>query len=188
MPPEADTYAPVGLRIRADGTVEDARIPPGTVIFHAADDPPDGFLECNGQLVSRLAYPDLFAAIGLKYDPGAGPDVFRLPLANDGKFIRCNTVAGGMAGSDTHEHDYEFITDGHDHGVIVGGTTQGPSSNQIVDANLTGLTATVPSSLHVHNTGLLGGATGVDTDTGGGVTDGRFNVPRYLDLIACIKT
>ena len=46
----------------------------------AEDAIPDGWLECNGQVVLRADYPDLFAAIGTTYNTGGelGTE-FRLP-------------------------------------------------------------------------------------------------------------
>ena len=60
-------------------------IPVGAVMHYAAAITPIGWLKCNGALVSKLAYPQLFAKIGYTYG-GAGND-FRLPDLR-GEFLR----------------------------------------------------------------------------------------------------
>lgn len=44
---------------------------------------PSGFLECNGQAVSRTTYADLFAVIGTTYGVGDGSTTFDLPDLQD---------------------------------------------------------------------------------------------------------
>lgn len=44
---------------------------------------PSGFLECNGQAVSRSTYADLFAVIGTTYGVGDGSTTFDLPDLQD---------------------------------------------------------------------------------------------------------
>jgi hypothetical protein len=40
---------------------------------------PDGWLKCDGALVSRVTYPKLFAAIGITFGKGNGTTTFALP-------------------------------------------------------------------------------------------------------------
>lgn len=40
---------------------------------------PNGWLQCNGQAVSRVTYADLFKKIGTKYGAGDGIATFNLP-------------------------------------------------------------------------------------------------------------
>ncbi|MBS1646390.1 MAG: tail fiber protein [Bacteroidetes bacterium] len=71
-----------------DGTKWDcANNPAGTVQYFANVTPPDGYLECNGQAVSRTAYAELFAAIGTTYGVGDGSTTFNVPDLR-GEFIR----------------------------------------------------------------------------------------------------
>lgn len=51
----------------------------GQVAWTAAAVPPAGWLECNGELVSRTTYANLFATIGTTYGAGDGATTFRLP-------------------------------------------------------------------------------------------------------------
>ncbi len=59
--------------------------PPGAVMYFARITPPEGWLECNGQAVSKTTYPLLFDAIGITF--GSDGDTFRLPDLR-GEFIR----------------------------------------------------------------------------------------------------
>lgn len=54
-------------------------VPAGTIVQSAAINTPDGWLTCNGALLNKIAYIDLFAAIGNLYG-GAPTDLsFNLP-------------------------------------------------------------------------------------------------------------
>ena len=45
---------------------------------------PSGFLECNGQAISRTTYSALFAIVGTTYGSGNGSTTFNVPdLKND---------------------------------------------------------------------------------------------------------
>lgn len=57
--------------------------PIGTVQYFAMATPPDGWMVCNGAVVSRSAYAALFAAIGTTYGGGDGSTTFALPDLRD---------------------------------------------------------------------------------------------------------
>lgn len=59
----------------------------GMVAPFAMADPPDGWLECNGALISRITYAALFALIGTTYGAGDGSTTFALPDFR-GEFLR----------------------------------------------------------------------------------------------------
>lgn len=70
-------------------------VPIGTVITFAAnpDNPPYGYLLCNGGAVNRTTYKELFDIIGTTYGSGDGSTTFDLPnLIN--KFVMCSNTAG----------------------------------------------------------------------------------------------
>ncbi len=52
-------------------------VPIGSVSIFAAETPPSGYLECNGQELSKASYPDLFSVIGGIY--GETENSFFLP-------------------------------------------------------------------------------------------------------------
>lgn len=61
--------------------------PPGSIIAYGGDAPPDGWLHCNGQAVSRTTYAALFAAIGTRFGAGNGSTTFNVPDLR-GEFLR----------------------------------------------------------------------------------------------------
>jgi len=88
-------------------------IPAGTVIQSAAINVPGGWLDCNGQLLNKVAYADLFAAIGNTYG-GLSTDLsFNVPDARgrtvigvgtgvDGEASLTARELGAKAGAETH--------------------------------------------------------------------------------------
>ena len=52
-------------------------VKPGTIVRHAGNTVPAGYLECTGASVTKAAYPGLFGAIGYKH--GGSGDNFNLP-------------------------------------------------------------------------------------------------------------
>lgn len=62
-------------------------VPTGTVVFMAYASIPSGYLEANGQAVSRATYNALFTAIGTLYGIGDGASTFNLPDLR-GEFVR----------------------------------------------------------------------------------------------------
>ena len=53
--------------------------PPGTILWYASTTPPDGYLVCNGSVISRTDYADLFSVIGTTFGAGDGTTTFALP-------------------------------------------------------------------------------------------------------------
>ena len=61
--------------------------PVGTIISYSTSTVPNGYLECNGQAVSRTEYKALFEKIGTTYGAGDGSTTFNVPDLR-GEFIR----------------------------------------------------------------------------------------------------
>jgi microcystin-dependent protein len=88
-------------------------IPTATIIPWSESSVPSGYLECNGQAVSRSTYAALFAIVGTTYGAGDGSSTFLVPNLSDNVPIGksnnkalastggANTVtnAGNIAGS-----------------------------------------------------------------------------------------
>lgn len=78
--------------------------PPGAVVMLGSPNIPTGYrlLKCNGAAVSRTAYADLFAAIGITYGAGDGVYTFNVPearsefprFADDGRGIDFGRIVG----------------------------------------------------------------------------------------------
>lgn len=65
-------------------------LPTGAIIIWPGETPPDGFLECDGSVLSRTTYAALYAVLGTKYGTGTGATAnttFRL-IDYRGEFIR----------------------------------------------------------------------------------------------------
>jgi microcystin-dependent protein len=58
-------------------------IPTATIVPWSSASVPTGFLECNGQTVSRSTYAALFAIVGTTYGAGDGSSTFGLPDLQD---------------------------------------------------------------------------------------------------------
>lgn len=54
-------------------------VPTGGIIMWSTATVPTGYLECNGQAVSRLTYAPLFAKISIIYGAGDGSTTFNVP-------------------------------------------------------------------------------------------------------------
>lgn len=70
-----------------DAAVVSLTLPAGVITPFAGSVAPSGWLKCEGQVVSRVTYAALFAAIGTTYGPGDGSTTFKLPDLR-GEFIR----------------------------------------------------------------------------------------------------
>ncbi|HON79448.1 MAG TPA: tail fiber protein [Spirochaetota bacterium] len=66
--------------------------PPGAVVAFAGNNPPDGWLLCDGGLVSKYDYPELYEAIGTAWGGDGNPN-FHLPDMQ-GRFIRGLDISG----------------------------------------------------------------------------------------------
>ena len=75
----------------------------GLIIPWSDSSIPSGFLECNGQAVSRTTYSALFAVIGTTYGSGNGSTTFNLPdLQDDNAMGKSPTKAlASTGGADT---------------------------------------------------------------------------------------
>ena len=71
----------------------------GTIVPWSDTTAPSGFLECNGQAISRTAYSALFAIVGTTYGSGNGSTTFNVPdLKNDVPLGKSNTKALASTG------------------------------------------------------------------------------------------
>lgn len=87
-----------------------ATVPIGTILDHAGNSTPSGFLDCNGANVSRVTYVGLFAVLGTIWGAGDGSTTFGLPDARrrvsvgfggSGTGVLGNSV-GNTGGAETH--------------------------------------------------------------------------------------
>jgi len=62
-------------------------IPTATIVPWSSSSVPSGFLECNGQAVSRSTYAALFAIVSTTYGTGDGSRTFNVPDLQDNVVI-----------------------------------------------------------------------------------------------------
>lgn len=73
-------------------------VPTGMIAFFHATTPPEGWLPCNGQNVSRKTYANLFSVIGTKYGAGDGSTTFKLPNLHH-RFLEGTTTTSEVGSS-----------------------------------------------------------------------------------------
>lgn len=89
------TYWRVTGAALAGASLGDTGSPVGTTIIWNTNTVPDGYLEENGQAVSRTTYADLFAVIGVQFGAGDGSTTFNLDDKR-GRFLRGWSNASGV--------------------------------------------------------------------------------------------
>jgi microcystin-dependent protein len=200
---------------RKDNAVIDAgsasATPSGALIMFAGGAIPDGWLLCDGRLVSRTTYSALFSAIGETYGIGDGSTTFALPDMRY-TFPR-GAQAGGLGfegGSDSHVHTvtaHSHEIENHDH-ELSGGTSPAKAhiylggSGNIYEEKITGVDSYVLTE-HASTPNITGDSgtttTGVkitgrssnggnNTGNGGNNANSTTVLPPYLNLNFIIKT
>lgn len=159
----------------------------GTIFFVADDAAPEGSLICDGRLLSRTTYADLFAKLGTTYGAGNGSTTFQLPDYR-GEFLRgwdggrgvdAGRVRGsfqtdqnkththsGTTSSDSHSHTFSATTGSggdHTHTIPVSGGT-GAVVNNVAGFYATGSRSITSFSSGTH-THTVSGTTATDTHT-----------------------
>jgi microcystin-dependent protein len=157
-----------------------AGIPVGAIQEFAGSTAPNGFLLCDGSLVSRTTYATLFAVLGVVFGSGDGSTTFAVPnhagrvaagkgsgtFATLGATGGAETVALSAAQTPSHTHTYSGTTSGvgnHTHAgsvpyKISGGPAQvngegivgGPASLNYGYYNAMGTFYTTPAGGHNH--------------------------------------
>lgn len=120
----------------------DDLLPPGTVCWFARPTPPEGYLVCNGEAVSRRTYKTLFEVIGTIYGKGDGKTTFNLPNVsgrficgwNNGPGLDAGREFGALQDSQNlaHSHDVS-VSDAGDHTHKARTDTQGEHNHDVND-------------------------------------------------------
>lgn len=129
--------------------------PIGAIIAFPVAAIPSGWLECNGQAVSRTAFTELFVLIGTTYGGGDGSTTFNLPDYR-GVFLRGIDNGKGYDAGRVLGSEQEDAFQGHRHKARTlpsspGGTTNSPvypggtgENDNVVTAPITDGTNGVP--------------------------------------------
>ena len=139
-------------------------IPSGVALpwFGNPNSVPVGWLLCNGQVVSRTAYPNLFAAIGVAFGAGDGSTTFAIPDC------RGRTVAG-MDPTGSRLTNYSMSPDGNTLGAVGGQQSMGARCYGYVDVNVSGTFSisgtTSGASAFLYGVSTAGGSTAAEEHT-----------------------
>tara|TARA_R110002167_G_scaffold295735_1_gene500232 strand:+ start:204 stop:767 length:564 start_codon:yes stop_codon:yes gene_type:complete len=166
-------------------------IPTATIVPWSTASVPTGFLECNGQTVSRSTYSALFAVVGTTYGAGDGSSTFLVPNLSDkaavgkspGKALAstggANTVSstGNVGGSTANAtlSTAQLASHNHPGGASFTPTTHPPNPNfNFAQPANTGSTGSGSGHSHNMSANFSGDATSV--------------LQPYLTIIYVIKT
>tara|TARA_R110000824_G_scaffold7607_1_gene34427 strand:- start:5845 stop:6456 length:612 start_codon:yes stop_codon:yes gene_type:complete len=179
----------------------------GTILPWSAASLPTGFLECNGQAVSRSTYSALFAVIASTYGGGDGSSTFNVPDLQDNVAVSksnnkalastggANTVAvtatGNIAGSTANATLSTAQLASHTHPKILSsgpGPWGGLGANPTAINNSTQQPSGNPVDFTGANTGSGGGHShNMSANFSGSAVNAAIVQP-YLTLIYIIKT
>jgi len=169
-------------------------IPTATIVPWSSASVPTGFLECNGQTVSRSTYADLFAIVGTTYGAGDGSSTFLVPDLQDNVAVGksnnkalastggANTVAatGNVGGSTANATLSESQLASHSHPFAV--RQPGANNNNAAQRGFQGGSANAVTN----NTGSGSGHSHNMSATFSG--DSTSVLQPYLTIIYIIKT
>ena len=167
-------------------------IPTATIVPWSSASVPSGFLECNGQAVSRTTYAALFAIVSTTYGVGDGSSTFNVPDLQDNVAVGksnnkalastggANTVAatGNVGGSTANAtlSTGQLASHSHPGGVSQAGTTS-PNPNPVT------------AKVNVTNTGSTGSGQGHSHNMSANFSGDATSVLQpYLTVIYIIKT
>ena len=160
--------------------------PAGEISAFARTTPPEGWLVCDGSIVSRSTFARLFAAIGTTFGAGNGSTTFGLPDLR-GEFIRGldsgrGVDVGRALGTNqssqniAHTHNGQTSPSGrHSHSFYLSSVTGANSYPLGATGPLGTNFSTSQGGEHVHN---------FTTETSGG----NESRPRNVALLYCIRT
>ena len=151
---DATSFDPTRVSIQAQNS-----IPVGTIIaWHSTGNPadmrnPDGtynWLECNGQSVSRTAYPELFAAVGSRTPDLRGQFLRGLDAGHSVGETVGDTFRSHAHGQPEHTHTFS----GQLASTAISGTAAGQKFSTKADLDVNGKTAA--QTIRDNHTGIGG--------------------------------
>jgi len=176
-----------------------AGVPSGAVFCIAVASVPSGYLECNGQSVSRTTFAALFAVIGTQYG-ASNSSTFKVPDLR-GEFIRGfdngrgvdnNRNIGSNQGSQHPQHNHNVsasssssVSDpGHKHNLLFSGGSFGGSSGAVTPRD----TGTITDRIGNSNTGIsVSTSTTITQSNRGGTSNSSETRPRNIAMMYVIK-
>ena len=171
-------------------------VPSGAVFCLAVASVPTGYLECNGNAVSRTTYAALFAIIGTQYGSGNGSSTFNIPDLR-GEFIRGFDNGRGVdsgrsiassQGSQNAQHNHSAsasssssVSDpGHKHNILFNTGSFGGSSGSTTVRD----SGTITNRMSTATTGI---SVSTSTSVSIGNQGGSEARPRSIAMMYIIK-
>lgn len=123
-------------------------IPTATIVPWSSASVPTGFLECNGQAVSRSTYSALFAIVGTTYGAGDGSSTFLVPDLQDNVAVgkSNNKALGSTAGANTVSSSGTVGTNINVTGTVGGSTANATLSTSQLASHSHGISAIQPTT------------------------------------------
>lgn len=146
-------------------------LPPGIIVPFAANNPPTGWLICDGSAVSRTTYASLFNIIGITYGEGNGSTTFNLPDLRN-MFIRgidASRAIGSIQQDQNKSHNHTGSI------ASAGNHVHSASTSISADGNHSHVGSTSAGGEHIH---AVPGRQNEDIDTGG-VAAGGSSITAY---------
>jgi len=178
-------------------------IPTATIVPWSSASVPTGFLECNGQAVSRSTYSALFAIVATTYGTGDGSSTFNVPDLQDN--VAVGKSPGKALASTGGANTVAVAPAGNISGTVGGSTANATlSTGQLAShshpqgyTNSPGGNSGGPGGLYPNatNTGSAGSGSGHShnmsanfSGTFSGTTQNPSVLQPYLTIIYIIKT
>ncbi|WP_323957481.1 phage tail-collar fiber domain-containing protein [Aeromonas caviae] len=163
---------------------------PGLVGYYASSTAPTGWLKANGAAVSRVAYADLFAAIGTLFGAGDGFNTFNVPDlrgeflrgVDDGRGVDNGRGLGSWQGDNNKAHSHAAASSSsgeHSHSQTTNQYGEDGNGNPWASGN-----PNKPEGSLTWSTGSAGSHSHTITVQSSGGSETR---PRNVALLACIK-
>tara|TARA_Y100000356_G_scaffold102142_1_gene87571 strand:+ start:800 stop:1924 length:1125 start_codon:yes stop_codon:yes gene_type:complete len=174
-------------------------VPSGSVFCLAVATVPSGYLECDGQEISRTTFAGLFAIIGITYGAGNGSSTFNVPDLR-GEFVRGfdngrgidsgRTIGSTQGGAfESHDHDADANANstvqdpGHRH-TLRGGNDDANSGDKLPTGDA--------QNKDLNNNSVRNATTGIDVHTTVTIDidheGGSETRPRNIAMMYIIKT
>lgn len=177
-----DTVVTMSVLQQIIDSIKEPFAPVGSIVAMATRVVPNGYLECNGNTVSRTVYSDLFSKIGTTFGNGDGSTTFNLPDLR-GEFIRGFDSGRGIDPSRqfASSQSESFKAHNHKNGVADDSYGSGASANVYGETMID-----IPGMAEGRNQTSTGGLT--NTRQGFTSTDGGVETrPRNIALVYVIK-
>lgn len=140
-------------------------LPPGIIVPFAANNPPTGWLICDGSAVSRTTYASLFNIIGTTYGVGNGSTTFNLPDLRN-MFIRgidASRAIGSIQQDQNKSHNHTGST------ASAGNHTHSATTSVAANGNHSHVGSTSVGGEHIHGgAGRTGSGQHAFAENGGG--------------------